>query len=100
MLPIILGHEPGGGSTRTVIHFAQVRYELLYYNIIFLNIEIKIFSQEISSGRFCAFDFGDENVNMEKYNSSSPPGLKSSYKKEKNILIMIIKCYRLPTLRG
>lgn len=24
LLPVILGHEPGGTSTRTVLHFAQV----------------------------------------------------------------------------
>jgi hypothetical protein len=24
MLPIILGHEPGGTSSRTILHFAQV----------------------------------------------------------------------------
>lgn len=50
MLPIILGHEPGGGSTQTVIHFAQ----------------------EINSKKFCKFDHGRRG-NMNAYNQSSPP---------------------------
>ena len=50
MLPYILGHEPGGTSTRTVIHYAQL----------------------INSGKFRKYDFGlDENKKI--YNSTEPP---------------------------
>ncbi len=50
MLPIILGHEPGGTSTRTVIHFAQ----------------------EVESDRFCAYDYGKKG-NREAYDGSDSP---------------------------
>jgi lysosomal acid lipase/cholesteryl ester hydrolase len=50
MLPIILGHEPGGTSTRTVIHFAQ----------------------EVNSGKFSKFDFGPKG-NMKEYGKPTPP---------------------------
>ena len=41
MLPIILGHEPGGTSTRTVVHFAQL----------------------VDSGRFRKYDHGSADAN-------------------------------------
>ena len=50
LLPYILGHEPGGASTRTLIHFAQ----------------------EVKSGQFCKFDFG-RSKNLSIYNQSHPP---------------------------
>ncbi|XP_044019375.1 gastric triacylglycerol lipase-like [Aphidius gifuensis] len=50
LLPVILGHEPAGTSTKTVIHYAQ----------------------EIHSGKFQNFDYG-ETKNLAKYNSSMPP---------------------------
>ena len=50
LLPIILGHEPGGGSTRTLIHFAQ----------------------EVNSGTFQKFDLGRAG-NMDKYGQPTPP---------------------------
>ena len=50
LLPVILGHEPGGGSTRTVVHFAQ----------------------EVSSGKFCKYDLG-RRLNMAKYGQPKPP---------------------------
>ena len=51
LLPIILGHEPGGTSTRTVVHFAQ----------------------EVLSRRFCKYDFGSAELNKKHYNGSSKP---------------------------
>ena len=50
LLPVILGHEPGGGSTRTVVHFAQ----------------------EVNSGKFCKYDLG-RRLNMAKYGQPQPP---------------------------
>ena len=50
MLPIILGHEPGGTSTRTVIHYAQ----------------------EYNSGEFQKFDYGIVG-NVPAYGQMSPP---------------------------
>eukprot|EP00096_Caligus_rogercresseyi_P015886 TRINITY_DN8382_c0_g1_i1.p1 TRINITY_DN8382_c0_g1~~TRINITY_DN8382_c0_g1_i1.p1 ORF type:complete len:417 (-),score=34.87 TRINITY_DN8382_c0_g1_i1:29-1279(-) len=50
LLPIILGHEPGGTSTRTLIHFAQ----------------------EINDDRFQKFDHGREE-NLKLYNQTTPP---------------------------
>ncbi|KAI5702933.1 hypothetical protein M8J75_005719 [Diaphorina citri] len=50
LLPVILGHTPAGGSTRTLVHFAQF----------------------IDSGKFRQFDYGkDENLHI--YNSTFPP---------------------------
>lgn len=49
-MPVILGHEPAGTSTKTLIHYAQ----------------------EIESGRFCNYDYG-EKKNFDIYNSSEPP---------------------------
>lgn len=51
LLPIILGHEPGGTSTRTIIHFAQ----------------------EVNSGRFCHYDYGSATENEKVYNQPTPP---------------------------
>ena len=51
MLPYILGHEPGGTSTRTVIHYAQ----------------------EINSGKFCKYDYNSAWRNWLAYWSLSPP---------------------------
>lgn len=50
LLPIILGHEPGGGSTQTIIHFAQ----------------------EVNSGKFQKYDHGEAG-NVKKYNQTTPP---------------------------
>ena len=50
LLPIILGHEPGGGSTRTLVHFAQ----------------------EVNSGKFCKYDLG-RRLNVAKYGQPQPP---------------------------
>ncbi|XP_067204979.1 gastric triacylglycerol lipase-like [Linepithema humile] len=50
LLPLILAHYPSGTSTRTLLHF----------------------SQEIKSGKFCAYDFG-ENKNLRIYNAKLPP---------------------------
>uniref|UniRef100_A0A0K2THP6 Lipase n=1 Tax=Lepeophtheirus salmonis TaxID=72036 RepID=A0A0K2THP6_LEPSM len=50
LLPIILGHEPGGTSTRTLIHFAQ----------------------EINDDKFQKFDHGKAK-NVIFYNSTVPP---------------------------
>ena len=51
LLPYILGHEPGGTSTRTVWHYAQ----------------------EINSGKFCKFDYDSMLGNWLAYKSFSPP---------------------------
>lgn len=51
MIPIILGHEPGGASIKTVVHYAQ----------------------EVISGRFCKFDYGSSQANMKVYNTTYPP---------------------------
>ncbi len=51
MLPYVLGHEPGGTSTRTVVHFAQ----------------------EVNSGRFCKYDFGSASGNRRAYGQPHPP---------------------------
>ena len=51
MLPIILGHEPGGTSTRTVIHFAQ----------------------EVRSGKFAKYDHGTATANLKAYGQATPP---------------------------
>ena len=50
LLPTILGHEPGGTSTRTVIHFAQ----------------------EYNDQKFQKFDLGAKE-NMKKYGQATPP---------------------------
>ncbi|XP_059079297.1 gastric triacylglycerol lipase-like isoform X2 [Tigriopus californicus] len=50
LLPIILGHEPGGTSTKTIIHFAQM----------------------VSSKAFRKFDLGYFG-NLKHYGQSSPP---------------------------
>ena len=57
MLPYILGHAPGGISSRTAYHFAQ----------------------EIKSGKFRKYDYNDHvnvfgsNANLEAYGSIHPP---------------------------
>ena len=56
LLPIILGHEPGGGSARTVVHFAQ----------------------EVNSGKFCKYDLG-RRLNMAKYGQPQPPEYRDVY---------------------
>ena len=49
-MPVILSHAPAGTSTKTLIHYAQ----------------------EITSGRFQAYDYGSTK-NQQYYNSSMPP---------------------------
>uniref|UniRef100_A0A8D8UDK4 Gastric triacylglycerol lipase n=1 Tax=Cacopsylla melanoneura TaxID=428564 RepID=A0A8D8UDK4_9HEMI len=50
LLPVILGHTPAGGSTRTLVHYAQF----------------------IDAGKFRQFDYGKDK-NFQFYNSSFPP---------------------------
>lgn len=50
ILPVIMSHSPAGTSTLTAIQFVQ----------------------QIHSGRFCRFDYG-EKINLAKYNTSLPP---------------------------
>ncbi len=47
MLPIILGHEPGGTSARTVIHFAQVSYVVTWYTCNFARFKTAMFLDKI-----------------------------------------------------
>ncbi|XP_063930038.1 lipase 1-like [Zophobas morio] len=49
ILPVLMGHLPAGASTRQVVHYGQ----------------------EIVSGYFRQYDFGDDN--MDVYGSSEPP---------------------------
>lgn len=51
LLPLILGHDPAGASTMTLIHYAQ---------------EIK------NAGRFQQFDYGPEG-NLRQYGTNVPP---------------------------
>ena len=51
LLPYILGHEPGGTSVHTVIHFAQL----------------------INSGKFRRFDYGSPEDNKKAYGVPAPP---------------------------
>jgi lysosomal acid lipase/cholesteryl ester hydrolase len=50
LLPYILGHEPSGASTQTVIHYAQ----------------------GVNTGKFEKFDYGPMG-NLLHYNSFHPP---------------------------
>ena len=50
LLPYVLGHTPAGTSTQTVLHFAQM----------------------VNSGRFCKYDYGQEE-NQRKYGQATPP---------------------------
>ncbi|XP_054291054.1 lipase 1-like [Macrosteles quadrilineatus] len=50
LLPLILGHNPAGTSTKTLVHYAQ----------------------EIKSGKFQQFDYGSSK-NLVKYNTTDPP---------------------------
>lgn len=49
-IPVYIAHAPAGTSTRNIIHYAQA----------------------VKSGKFCQFDFGEEE-NMKRYNQTTPP---------------------------
>ena len=54
MLPDILGHTPAGTSSNTLMHYAQA----------------------IKTGTWQGFDFGSDDLNMARWNSTYPPAYK------------------------
>merc|ERR1711892_436652 len=54
LLPYILSHVPAGTSTRNMIHYAQ----------------------SVNTGGWAGYDYGSDQLNLKRWNSTSPPNYK------------------------